>query len=588
MKIILSRKGFDSGSGGYASLILPNGTLQSLPIPSNGDVMTYAEVKSRYQDKTLKELMLNVKEKIKESEWKELDDSTNCHLDPDIDFYALDRTEDWKGCFGQIGAAQTVLENADIDTDDLFLFFGWFNECEENDENSIKMKKGDGKHVLFGYLQIGEIIHTATDRIPEWLNYHPHAHGARVTNSSNTIYISRKTCSWDEKIPGYGVFKYGKELDLSKPGMSRSRWILPDFFKGLSITYHTEKSWKDDYFQSAARGQEFVVEEDINVTNWAQNIIARNICFNKELQIACINNDRLSCLERPLATVLNWLKIDYRFLFLSGWTFSYNYMESYQGIMDVPELADFLRNSEKYTGVHFEVEKLPEEMRDKRICYEILHDRPVIIYIDSYWCPWFPSYQKSHIHHYILVIGVNMDKGYFVCLDKLDSQKKVILPFEDYNRGSGEMLFMSVKKVMSYKNNEKELKKDCCEALNPETVQRNICEFASKVRYSMNVVEQIENYHDPKVTPLYTWLKGISNDRLNFSECLELFINNSYYKDNLKIIADKWRNIILLLIKAGTRKANEKTYESIAEKIEQIAETENVLMNELKEDLQNE
>lgn len=277
MKVVLSRKGFDSGFGGYASLILPDGTLQSLPIPSSSDVITYAEVRSRYQNKKLMELMLSVKGKIKEYEWKELDESTNCHLDPDIDYYALERTEDWKGCFGQIGAAQTVLENADIGINDLFLFFGWFNECEENDKNLIKMKKGNGKHVMFGYLQIGEIIHTATDCIPKWLKYHPHTYGDRVISSNNSIYIARETCSWNEQIPGYGIFKYKKELDLSKPGMSRSKWTLPDIFKGLSITYHTEKSWKDDYFQSAARGQEFVIEENIDIMKWAQNIIERNI-----------------------------------------------------------------------------------------------------------------------------------------------------------------------------------------------------------------------------------------------------------------------------------------------------------------------
>ena len=33
MKLILSRKGFDSQSGGCPSPIFPNGTLYSLPIP---------------------------------------------------------------------------------------------------------------------------------------------------------------------------------------------------------------------------------------------------------------------------------------------------------------------------------------------------------------------------------------------------------------------------------------------------------------------------------------------------------------------------------------------------------------------------
>ena len=281
MKVILSRKGFDSEFGGYASLILPDGTLQSLPIPCSNDRITYAEVESRYQNKKLIELMSDVKGKVKEHEWKPLDGTTRCHLDPDIDFWARKRDLDWKGCFGQIGTAQSVLENAKVGIDDLFLFLGWFQECEEIN-GSIKMKKGNGKHVMYGYLQIGEVIHTASEKIPEWLRRHPHVDDVRVSDEKNCIYIARETCKWNEKIPGYGVFKYDVELDLTKPGMSRSKWALPpDIFRGLSIKYHSDKSWKEEapgevYFQSAAIGQEFIIEENENVTKWAQSLVEKN------------------------------------------------------------------------------------------------------------------------------------------------------------------------------------------------------------------------------------------------------------------------------------------------------------------------
>ena len=41
-KIILSRKGFDSGCGGYPSPILPDGTIISLPIPAINENVTPA------------------------------------------------------------------------------------------------------------------------------------------------------------------------------------------------------------------------------------------------------------------------------------------------------------------------------------------------------------------------------------------------------------------------------------------------------------------------------------------------------------------------------------------------------------------
>ena len=46
MKIILSRKGFDSEYGGYPSPILPNGQMISLPIPDQKDDIKYSDVKA--------------------------------------------------------------------------------------------------------------------------------------------------------------------------------------------------------------------------------------------------------------------------------------------------------------------------------------------------------------------------------------------------------------------------------------------------------------------------------------------------------------------------------------------------------------
>jgi len=45
MKVILSRKGFDSENGGYPSPILPNRQMISLLIPDQEDDIRYSEVK---------------------------------------------------------------------------------------------------------------------------------------------------------------------------------------------------------------------------------------------------------------------------------------------------------------------------------------------------------------------------------------------------------------------------------------------------------------------------------------------------------------------------------------------------------------
>ena len=69
------------------------------------------------------------------------------------------------------------------------------------------------------------------------------------------------------------MFKYDEKLDLTKKGMNRTCWDLPDFFKDVKIAYHNRDSFKDGYFKAACRGQEFVIEDNKNVEEWAINLI---------------------------------------------------------------------------------------------------------------------------------------------------------------------------------------------------------------------------------------------------------------------------------------------------------------------------
>lgn len=275
MKVILSRKGFDSENGGYPSLILNGSEMITLPIPDEADELSYSDVKTK-NGVTLYDIMKSLSEEIKVNGNKcELNSKTHCHLDPDLIESSIKRENGWKGIFGQVGAAETVLEKNNIQEGDLFIFFGWYNDVIERD-GKYEFVKGNDRHAMFGYLQIDKILHPKTDEIPEQYRNHPHIINRHIKeDGSNTVYIAKDVCTFDSSIKGYGMFNYNEELDLTKEGMSKSRWQLPEIFTGLKITYHNEESWKDDYFQSNNIGQEFVVEENKQVEEWAQNLIKK-------------------------------------------------------------------------------------------------------------------------------------------------------------------------------------------------------------------------------------------------------------------------------------------------------------------------
>lgn len=275
MEIILSRKGFDSTYGGYPSPILPDDRLISLPIPSK-DIEKYSDLKFN-NDKSYYDLMKELNLKIKyDKSWHELTKDTHCHLDPDIYADVSERSKEWTPCFGQMDKAQSHLLNEGVKENDLFLFFGWFkrtilkNSILQFDKSALDL------HIIFGYLQVGKILQVNNQiKIPEWMKSHPHARDEdRRKNATNTIYIATDNLTWNDKSSGAGVFKYSRDLILTKNGLSRSKWSLPDFFRSVKISRHSEKSWKQEgYFKSVDIGQEFIVEDNDNVENWAKSLI---------------------------------------------------------------------------------------------------------------------------------------------------------------------------------------------------------------------------------------------------------------------------------------------------------------------------
>lgn len=275
MKIILSRKGFDSGAGGYPSpFFVKEGRLLSLPIPEENKIYTtdtgrlYSDLK--FENNTT---YLDIMEQLGMKGF----DGKNVHLDPDINQNVLNsRKPGWKGLFGQCDAAQHHLRNNHIQPGDLFLFFGWFREVVKID-GKYKDVSGTDKHIIWGYMQVGEI-----DSISEVSEYEPwkldHPHYRNRNRIANTGYIASDSLDFSPEIPGWGIFNYSDSLVLTDPNQrNRSVWKLPQFFhpsNGTKMTYHeNQKRWKlhnnNCILESVGRGQEFIITNNDRVIEWA-------------------------------------------------------------------------------------------------------------------------------------------------------------------------------------------------------------------------------------------------------------------------------------------------------------------------------
>lgn len=279
-KIILSRKGFDSSCGGYPSPILPDGTIVSLPIPASEN----ENVSPTYNDLKCGDLpYLNLMHQLGMKKYTE---NSKVHLDPDINFSVVQREKkNWKAIFGQCDIATSHLDINEVGKGDIFLFFGLFRKTIKTPNGGYKFDpKESEKHVLWGYMEIGEII-----KIKEGINYpesySKHPHFEDRNRGKNTAYIATDKLSFNQNVAGAGVFKFDESLVLSCDPKYKTIWKLPKFFHpdfGTQITYNLNpERWtlKDDccILKCADRGQEFVISESSNVENWAKNIILKNV-----------------------------------------------------------------------------------------------------------------------------------------------------------------------------------------------------------------------------------------------------------------------------------------------------------------------
>ncbi|MFC3101357.1 hypothetical protein [Altererythrobacter lauratis] len=236
MKIVLSRKGFDSTAGGGPSPIVA-GVPVSLPIPAGKGRpgISYAA--------------LGLAGHAARASRGRVSGEDLAHHDPLF-------TPDGRCALGQCGAAQAHLENCGVGPGDLFLFFGLF--CEDG---------ASPHHRIFGWMFVEEVARVGDPAMRRLAALgHPHALAAHGTNDA--IWCG----------PGGRATSAHPELQLSISDSRPSLWRVPGWIERAGLTYHPPGGrWQGGgVLQSASRGQEFVAVagDDADAHEWAHRMLA--------------------------------------------------------------------------------------------------------------------------------------------------------------------------------------------------------------------------------------------------------------------------------------------------------------------------
>jgi len=238
MKIVFSRKGFDSSYGGAPSPII-DGRPVSLPIPESLPSPTTYEA-------------LGLGETVERVTRGRISRHANCHDDP---MFAGGHC--W---LGQAGSAQGHLRNNHVGEGDIFLFFGLFADPET----------GERHHRIFGYLQV-ECCGAPDEvcRHPAW--HEPprdHPHLSARDRPANTLYFGR----------GALAQSASPALRMTRPEGPLTRWRVPSWLARTGLTYHSDpRRWiGPTELETARRGQEFICEigDATEPRQWLDGIIA--------------------------------------------------------------------------------------------------------------------------------------------------------------------------------------------------------------------------------------------------------------------------------------------------------------------------
>lgn len=241
MKIVLSRKGFDTsrqGGGGPSPIV--DGRPVSLPIPAIRDHSrtTYAQ--------------LGLGELAEAASRGRITGADFCHHDPMF-------LPDGRALLGQCGGAQTHLARHGVGPGDLFVFFGLFRETG-----------GRPHHRIFGYLRVAKLIHLASAgptevrelAVPDF----PHLLGMHAAN--DVIYSGA----------GRSAASAPDALRLTIPEGPPTRWRVPAWLHRTGLSWHPPgKRWSEpERLTSVSRGQEFVADigGEPSAQLWADEIVA--------------------------------------------------------------------------------------------------------------------------------------------------------------------------------------------------------------------------------------------------------------------------------------------------------------------------
>jgi hypothetical protein len=147
----------------------------------------------------------------------------------------------------------------------------------------------------------------------------------------------------------------------------------------------------------------------------------------------------------------------------------------------------------------------------------------VAIGVDAFHCHWSTAFQKYHLEHYCLAIGIEGDGG-LVVIDPYLSPSVLRLPLEHYRQTMRDCLSFRLAPAEEPRPDWQDIVRRSVERMTAPSrgssrLQR-MRDLAEDLELHLDFHTEVARHADPYASFLVLYFKTLSFSRLNFADCL--------------------------------------------------------------------
>jgi hypothetical protein len=312
-----------------------------------------------------------------------------------------------------------------------------------------------------------------------------------------------------------------------------------------------------------------------------------------KIEILPMHDQSRNCYEDSVVSVALWWKRRYEMMFSESWGFTFDPQKAESTKILANGLfsnkCDCTRLLQYYHGVS--VNYLDPKRHQEALAIiqnELNLGNPVLIGIDTFFCPWDMGFQQFHITHLCLAVGINYDDEKINFIDCFNIKKNISLSYDDFFKhcsvcATFELLPFNNVQLDDMGVVERTIKKLFYEHQIGNSFKM-MREFGEHVR-NANINYDFDDYPQIFNAPILIEVFSISKSRKQFAVTLKYL--DEIYKTHkfrsaikeLHHIAQQWETVISLLTKAYHKSSDHKLLNRAADKINEISLFEEQLAN---------